>query len=180
MNMWWRGVLPCRAVLVPVPCACGVWLTVTRPRCCVAPIDRCQRPILGRGRRLQQNREGAADCRREPQQHQHGALRDGGAVQRCAVSSHVWLFTRQAGKSLLHICAEKGYARTAMMLIDASADIGALSPVRGQLPHRLPRLPPHSSRLAPLLTPPVLDGRLACDPSTLLLRQATRSCAISS
>lgn len=138
-------------------CACAravrVWCEadVTRPRCGVAPTDRCQRAVLGCGRRLQQNREGAADCRREPQQHQHGAVRDGGAVQRCDVLSHVWLFTRQAGKSLLHICAEKGYARTAMMLIDASADIGALSPVRGQLaaPHRLPPLPPHSSRLAP-------------------------------
>ena len=105
VNMWWRGVLPCRAVLVPVPCACGVRLTVTRPWYCVAPTDRCQRLILGCGRRLQQNREGATDCRREPQQHQHGALRDGGGVQR-------WLVTRVAfhlagwQELVAHLCGE--------------------------------------------------------------------------
>ena len=36
----------------------------------------------------------------------------------------------QAGKSLLHVCAEKGFARSAGMLIDAGADTDALSPVR--------------------------------------------------
>ena len=67
--------------------------------------------------------------------------------------SHVWLFIWQAGKSLLHICAEKGYARTAMMLIDASADIGALSPVRAAR-----RTPP-----SPTLTPALLTPRPPSD-----------------